>query len=457
MKISIVIALLVVVIVDKVSSLVSHVFPGKYQIYSHKLIPSIKKVSHLNAQQLSSDHTQSTRINSNSVFSSSCLIAGTTIGGGFLALPYTTRPLGFIPSCFGLLFAWIYVTLSSLALTKLIFHIKQENNDNNTQNLSIFTISKYFGGRKVSYLASTLFVLLMITTLIAQFSKIGSLGTQVFGYMNIHKNIYILLSAVAMQVLLSVTKDRSTIDTVNNTLSGLMFSSFGILLLFGFSNPSWSLTSLLRHQRYDLLLPTLVRAPAAAAATDAYWAIPLFLQLLVYNEVIPVVADRVSTQKNVNKCIYLGGAVPLLMCVLWSAVALGLTPPTASIIDPVNYLIQGNGNNKVISTAVTTLAFAAIQTTIIGSVLASTQFITDIFPKIKPSISKSLVIFIPALIAMGPASLYYSMTHLAGAFPVILLWGLIPQYYAYKIGPKKRGLALLLASVAMLICNVIRR
>ena len=293
----------------------------------------------------------------------------------------------------------------------------------------------------------------MATTLIAQFSKIGSLGVQAFGHSNVHKNIYILFSATIMRALLSSSK--KIIDMVNNLLSGVMFSSFGVLTLFGFTNPTWSIASLLRYQRYDLLLPSLIRSPSAASST--YWAIPLFLQLLVYNEVIPVVSDRLNSQKNVNQSIYLGGVLPLLMCVIWSAVALGLTPPTASMIDPVSYLIQGNANTKVVSIAVTTLAFAAIQTTVIGSVLACTQFITDIFPKMNPSVSKNLAIFIPALIAMGPTSLYYSMTHLAGAFPVILLWGLIPQYFAQQLAPTRKGLLLLLLSVAMLLCNVIRR
>jgi len=258
-----------------------------------------------------------------------------------------------------------------------------------------------------------------------------------------------------MQTLLSFAKNKSVIDIVNNVLSGFMFVSFGVLTIFGFTNPTWSINALLSNRRYDLLLPSLVRSSSTAAAK--YWAIPLFLQLLVYNEVIPVVSDRMNSEKNVNQSIYIGGLVPLLMCILWSAVALGLTPLSAGAIDPVSYLIQRNADTKVISMAVTTLAFAAIQTTVIGSVLASTQFITDIFPKINPTTSKSVAIFIPALIAMGPSSLYYSMTHLAGAFPVILLWGLIPQYYAFKIAPDKKGFALLLVSTAMLVCNIMRR
>ena len=263
------------------------------------------RVGRFSAQkELLNDDTSKGSIN-HSVFSSSCLIAGTTIGGGFLALPYTTRPLGFIPACLGLLLAWIYVTFSSLSLTKLIFHIKKQGENNeNTNNLSIFTITKYFGGPKVSYLASLLFAVLMVTTLIAQFSKIGSLGVQAFGYRHVHKNIYILLSAAIMRALLSSSK--KIIDTINNLLSGVMFSSFGILTVFGFTNPSWSLASLFRYQRYDLLLPSLARSPSAASTT--FWAIPLFLQLLVYNEVIPVVSDRLSSQKNVNRSIYIGVA-----------------------------------------------------------------------------------------------------------------------------------------------------
>jgi len=51
-------------------------------------------------------------ISATPVFSQACLVAGTTIGGGFLALPLATAPLGAVPATVGLVLTWL-VLLSS--------------------------------------------------------------------------------------------------------------------------------------------------------------------------------------------------------------------------------------------------------------------------------------------------------------------------------------------------------
>ena len=51
-----------------------------------------------------------------SVLSVVCLVAGTCIGGGMLALPVATGVAGFFPSILTMLFCWAAMTASALLL-----------------------------------------------------------------------------------------------------------------------------------------------------------------------------------------------------------------------------------------------------------------------------------------------------------------------------------------------------
>ena len=46
------------------------------------------------------------------------IIAGTSIGGGFLALPFATAPAGFAPSAVGLFASWLFLLSCGLAFAE---------------------------------------------------------------------------------------------------------------------------------------------------------------------------------------------------------------------------------------------------------------------------------------------------------------------------------------------------
>ena len=50
----------------------------------------------------------------------SLLVTGTAIGGGFLALPYTTAPAGFGPSVVLMLLSWLLLLLEASIATELL-------------------------------------------------------------------------------------------------------------------------------------------------------------------------------------------------------------------------------------------------------------------------------------------------------------------------------------------------
>ena len=60
-----------------------------------------------------------------SVASQAALIAGTTVGGGFLALPAATAPCGAGPAALGLLGTWLFLLGCALSLSNAIFAMRR--------------------------------------------------------------------------------------------------------------------------------------------------------------------------------------------------------------------------------------------------------------------------------------------------------------------------------------------
>jgi tyrosine-specific transport protein len=198
------------------------------------------------------------------------------------------------------------------------------------------------------------------------------------------------------------------------------------------------------------------------------WAIPVFLQLLVYSEVVPLVCQRLGGDgAEVRRALFFGSLVPLAMCIVWTLVAVGLVPPEAlaANLDPVDSIIR-KGSSWV-SLSVLVLALSAITTTVIGTFLSLAQFIEDVLSyvpqvaaKRKGELSKLLSVIPATMISVcGSKTLYYVATSFAGAFPVTLLWGVFPTaasfYYNFKKerhkGWQNRTTQVLLLSVSILM------
>ena len=258
-------------------------------------------------------------------------------------------------------------------------------------------------------------------------------------------------------------------ERINTVLTGVMLGSFVSLVGLAAGSGRWSLDALKRAD-YTLLLPTFLSSSSSSASASSIgscspWAIPIFIQLLVYNEVVPLVASRLQDEAKVRKAIVLGSLAPLLMCLIWSCVSLGLVPYEPPILtaspgkmmytyDPLNKLLGASSMAGIIgelfSVSVNVLAGSAICTTIIGCILASALFIEDtlqcsttkvttrrsnvgaanrmtenIYRKIG---TRALAIVPSAIVALcgTKRDLYYRAIRLAGAGPVTLLYGLLP-------------------------------
>eukprot|EP00984_Skeletonema_dohrnii_P000892 scaffold286_cov125-Skeletonema_dohrnii-CCMP3373.AAC.4 len=379
----------------------------------------------------STDGSSASHKTKTTVSSQAALIAGTTIGGGFLALPAATAPGGFLPSAVGLVLVWFYLLGCSLSFANAIFMMKDNSRievtqENNTKDeeISIFSLVRECFGNTAGVVTGLLFLLLIKATLVAQLSKVGVLLQSNMLLPYVSRGVWTMMFSFIVTAVCLVGKQRH-IERINDVMTTIMLVSFSALIALA-GRSGWTIDGL-KRANYRSLFPSL----------GSPWVAPIFIQLLLYNEVVPLVSARLGDETKVRRAILYGSSIPLLMCLIWSCVALGIVPYEpilgatsggSSIYDPLSRLSQrviskGGSIGKIFLTSVNIMAGSAICTTVFGSILATTQYLDDVithsFGGRKDTswtriFKHSFAIFPSAMIAaLGSSELYYHATSFA--------------------------------------------
>lgn len=102
----------------------------------------------------------------------SAIIAGTAIGGGFLALPSVTTPIGYLPTALGLSAAWIFLLFSAFSFVEsagLVADLRsQSEGDKEEGAISVATVLRYAFGKKLALVGGFGFILQMAAVVTAQ-------------------------------------------------------------------------------------------------------------------------------------------------------------------------------------------------------------------------------------------------------------------------------------------------
>ena len=391
------------------------------------------------------------------------MVAGTTIGGGFLALPKATAPAGLLPSSAGLLLSWFYLLSSALALVDATIITKELMGSDSKDEVSIFSVCSAAFGPRLARVAAVCFFVLMVSTLVAQLSKSGSLISDCLPALGGSARCTLLFASV----MASITFGGGVVwaELANSCLTAVMLLSF--IAVAGTATRVVVPDRLLRAN-WNALVPSL----------GSTWSIPVLLQLLVYSETIPFIVQRLDGDRSKIRCsIVAGSFIPLLMCLVWTAAAIGAVPFDPTRFDPVQSLLllqHGSAHTSAASSwlrlSILTLAGSAISTTVIGTLLTTTQFLEDITSTKKKRNSTGLLSWfsrrmtylgtraaalVPcALIsAFGGPGLYYAATSFAGMFPVTVLWGLIPPASFLSLS-SKRGIPTTLLTQSLSWLNI---
>ena len=364
-------------------------------------------------------------LSSNKVLGGMFIVAGTTIGGGMLALPLASASAGFGASILILVFMWALMTYTALITLEMNLHFHK--------------------GVSISYAAEHI---------------LGPVG-KIVSTVTIGVLFYALLSAY-------MAGGASIVKQIIVSLLGIELSTMPLVLLFGVI---FSSIIFLRTQAVDTsnrwllmlkavcflivvmaLLPAMDLTLLHYTPTTLHIHFPVLIPLLFtsfgFHGSIPTIVNYVGADRSKLRFTFvLGSAIPLLVYILWEAVTLGvILMEGAYSFSNINN--QG-GDVGIFTKTLATIAgggwfvmvcqgftFLAIATSFLGVGIGFFDFIEEqLARKLKspsPYITWALTFIIPGLfalfypkgfvIALGYASIALSI--LAIIIPSLVVWKL---------------------------------
>jgi len=203
------------------------------------------------------------------------LVLGTALGGGFLALPHATAPAGCLPATAVLTLCWLFLLLESLLVADLVIDATSEASPGGTPSFD--SLGRAAFGDAGGAAVSATFLVLMLTTLVAQIAKASELaGGGAFGAAP--RSLRCALLTAPLAVIARCAPPR-LLGRLNGALTVGFVASAASLFVRGSQLASWS-----RLSRADWSV-------AAAAA-------PSLLQLHVYCEVVPTVVELLGRDRR---------------------------------------------------------------------------------------------------------------------------------------------------------------
>jgi len=385
------------------------------------------------------------------VMDAASIVAGTAIGGGFLALPSVISPIGYAPTAFGLIISWVYLTLSAIAFVEaagLVIDYKSQNRqndhvisskvakgDNDTSSVATATdecgtsvagIIGHAFGKRWACLGGIAFLAQILAVVTAQVVKGAEVTSKVVGIPYVAS----CLIPTSLLGLFVFSSKPEVVEGVNTVLTMMMIVGFVALMCCTISSGNigkLAASSVFARSEWSTLLPNM----------RVSWSMPVFINLIAYGQAMPVVIDRMvqqsqssltttasasgrATASNNNKedklssslkaarfSTFLGSLVPIVLSLIWAAISTALISPTSS--NPIFSLLESGPS---IAIPVLLLCAGAIGTTLIGSFLAIGQFATDIICRAlgycSPSwmnLASIMTVLIPCILACLGSSL----------------------------------------------------
>lgn len=367
-----------------------------------------------------------------SVFGSTALIAGTTVGAGILALPAVTLPSGVLPSTALLIGVWLYAVLSALLIAEVTLNGMRYKG--RATNGLLAMVESTLGGMEARF-AGGAYLFLHYALLIAYVSQGGEiLISAVEGIWDLPDLPTWMGStgfAVMFGAILYLGRDRF-IEKLNSFFVAIVIASFIGLLLLGVTQVR---PNSLLSQDWTALPP----------------ALSVMLVALFFHNIVPVVATQLEGDAGkVRQSIVVGSAIPLMMFLLWNAVILGSVTPTmlenigsSSVFDPLQVLRAGDAG-EWLGILVTVFSEFAIATSFIGFFYGLRDLFKDMnlfSGSSKASLPLiSLILFPPMGFSALNPNIFYSALDYAGTFSVSILGGVIPAVMAWKQRDKYKEL-----------------
>lgn len=350
-----------------------------------------------------------------SVLAGSLLVAGTSIGGGMLALPVLTSLAGFMPSVVIYFFCWLFMASTGLLFLEISQWMKGEAN--------IVSMAEQTLGKPGKCFAWVIYLFLFYCLTVAYMVGCGNIVVELsqhripdwFGPL-----LFVLLFA---PLILISTAWASHLNIW--LVAGLALSYFGFVFLgFYYVNPE-----LLKHYDWSYSLKVL----------------PIAFTSFAYQGIVPTLASYMHHDaKQIRKAILIGSFIPLIAYIIWEWLILGIVPlegPNGlkdalqkgqNAVQPLKYFIE-SGSIYWLGLA---FAFFALVTSFLGVALGLRDFLADglsIQKDMKGKILLALLVLLPPLlIAIIYPNIFLIALDYAGGFGCALLLGLLPVIMAWR-------------------------
>mmetsp|Transcript_14120 Transcript_14120/g.39012 ORF Transcript_14120/g.39012 Transcript_14120/m.39012 type:complete len:562 (-) Transcript_14120:1627-3312(-) len=395
-----------------------YLFPEYQEGEATRMFSSLQYTSAQQDQELASQRAEG------SLVGAVALIAGTTVGAGVLALPSATIQAGFLPSTFGMVSAYVYMTMSGLLIAELTLNRMVQTGKPGLGLLELYESSL---GKSWSSLGTAAYFFLHYAVMVAYIAQGGKNMEQLFpGVLEASgMNGSIFFTAIASVTLFSAS--TNAVEKVNN------FLVLGVAVAF------MSIVGIAAgHADWGALIDTSNQHPEQVLS-----CLPIIFLSLVYQNVVPTVVTNLEGDRSkITKAIVGGTTLPMLFFLAWNAVCLGNVLATgADVSDPVALLQAGEiGNTVLLGPLVTGFSVLALVTSVVGFTYGLLDAWTDKFrlpmkgeefEKWKPGLF-ALVFIPPLVLSQSDPGIFYRALDYGGAFGVSTLFLVLPPLMVWQ-------------------------
>lgn len=341
-----------------------------------------------------------------------CLVSGTSIGAGMLALPTVTGLAGFIPTLCLMLIFWAVLTYTAFLLLEVDLWMKEGSN--------LVTMAKNTLGPAGAFACWVVYLFLLYCLTTAYLAGSGPILAALIGSQA--SPIYFSFPLILLFSYF-LYQGAPYVDFVNRFLLFALVVCYTFLIAF-------------------LSLDVEIQRLARANFDKISLAIPLVATSFGFHIIIPTLTAYMH--KNIwelKLSIFIGSLIPLAVYLIWEVVALGILP--LHMIE-IGYAEGINGARMIslvleeprLSFLTELFSFFAIVTSFIGVTLSLSDFLADGLKIRKTHFGKAVLVlltFVPPMIfiATNPRA-FITALDTAGVFGVVVLLVLLPPLMVWS-------------------------
>lgn len=344
-----------------------------------------------------------------SIIKGALLVAGTSIGGGILALPVLTAPAGFIPSIAIYLVCWLCMAATGLLFLEVSQWMKGESN--------FISMADYTLGWAGKYFAWGLYLFLFYGLTIAYMVGCGRIFLELLPAGAPHWMGPLFFTALFAPLILISTCLATRLNLL--LFTGLVLSYLGFVVL-GFNYVKTEQLAFSDWSQYGVVLPIAFTSFA-------------------YQGIVPTLASYMHHRASkVRYSILIGSFIPFIAYFIWQGLILGIVPLEGAeglrvaaergenAVLPLRFFLSGSW----LYVLGQSFAFFALITSFLGVSIGLRDFLSDGLGLQNKGRGKwilaALVLCIPLVVSLFYPDIFLIALEYAGGVGCALLLGFLP-------------------------------